>query len=504
MKDNMNRKYRIYLALILILVAFLKLLFTALTPLSLFSEETQYWLWSRHLDWNYYSKPLMIALYNRASTFLLGNTELGVRVNAVLFTSLTAWMVFELSLYMYKKPAAALLAAVMLLVMPFFHLASLFHTTDSSLVFFWVLAMYFVWRAINEDRMGWWIAAGVATGLGILSKNVMLLIIPLIFLYLLLMEPKTLLKKGFYVYGWIAALSFVPVLVWNFQNDFVTFRHVGTLGGVSGNNSGWEWSRAWKYVGEYVGGQLAVISVWFIPLLILSFRRMLKYKGRRTLFVLLPVVSVWIMFLGISLFKRVEVNWPAFVYATLPIVLVQAFRGKPSWKRYAHWATAISAVLLVLIMKPAPLDAIGFKKLLRPDKDPLARLAGYRELGNRIDFLLDSLKVEDHFVFSDTYHISSELAFYMEGHPQTYNPNLGRRKNQFDLWPGLEQFEYKGYAGIFVKWGEEDIPLVGEAFGKKIHDETLTAYYRGSPVRVFRIQIFEDYKKLEEMDWGTY
>lgn len=504
MKNIQESKNRAYLVLILVLVAFLKLLFTALSPLSLFSEEAQYWLWSRNLDWNYYSKPLMIALYNRASTFLLGNTELGVRINAVVFTSLAAWIVFELSLYMFKKPGPALLAAVMLLVMPFFHLASFFHTTDSSLVFFWILTMYLSWRAINENRTGWWVAAGFATALGILSKNVMLLIIPLIFVYLLIVQPKSLLKKDFYVYGVIACLSFFPVVVWNLQNDFVTFRHVGTLGGVSGSKGGWEWNKALKYLGEYTGGQLAIISVWFIPLLAITFRRMLKHTGRRLLFLMLPIVLIWLMFFGIAFFKRVEVNWPAFVYVTLPIAMVEVFRKKSLWKKYAYWATAVSGVLLVLVMNPAPLDTIGFKKILRPEKDPLARLAGYRELGERVDFLIDSLEIRKHFVFSDSYHISSELTFYMEGHPKTYNPNLGRRKNQFDLWPGLEQYEHKDYTGIFVTWEDNDFPVVGEAFEEKIHGETMTAYYRDSPVRVFRIQVFERYKKLEEMNLEAY
>ena len=31
------------------------------TPLELYPDEAQYWLWSRTLDWGYYSKPPMIA-----------------------------------------------------------------------------------------------------------------------------------------------------------------------------------------------------------------------------------------------------------------------------------------------------------------------------------------------------------------------------------------------------------------------------------------------------------
>jgi hypothetical protein len=106
--------------------------------------------------------------------------------------------------------------------------------------------------------------------------------------------------------------------------------------------------------------------------------------------------------------------------------------------------------------------------------------------------------------FSDTYHVASSLSFYMEGNPQTYNPNLGRRKNQFDLWPGLQQFENLQYSGVFVKWGREKMPVVEEAFDRLIHEETLTAAYRGKEVRIFLIQVFENYRYLEEVEIEAY
>ena len=36
----------------------------------LFVDEAQYWLWSQHLDFGYYSKPPMIAWVIRAATAL--------------------------------------------------------------------------------------------------------------------------------------------------------------------------------------------------------------------------------------------------------------------------------------------------------------------------------------------------------------------------------------------------------------------------------------------------
>ncbi|WP_114751602.1 ArnT family glycosyltransferase [Pleomorphovibrio marinus] len=499
-----TQQYRNYLFISLAVVSFFKIQFTLFTPLSLFTEEAQYWLWSRNLDWNYYSKPLMIALYNRFSTFLFGHKEFAVRINAVFFAAGTAWVLFELAISMFKNAKLAYWSSILLLVMPFYHLASLFHTTDSSLVFFWALSILLIWKATHSHRLTYWLLAGIATALGILSKNVMVLILPYTLLFLLIKDYRQIISGRFLVFILIASMSFIPILIWNLQNDWVTFRHVGTLGGVSGTGQGFQWTDAAKFMGEYIGGQIAVISVFLAPLFVLAIKKWRSTMDDRLLFLLLPVVLTWMLFLGVSLVKRVEVNWPAFVYVSLPIAFAYAIQQNKRWLSYTRIATIISGILLILIMYPAPIDAIGFKKVLRPDKDPFARLAGYKELGQRVDFLKDSLNLKQHFVFSDTYHVASSLSFYLEGHPQTYNPNLGRRKNQFDLWPGLEQFENKNYAGIFVKWGEDSMPPVQEAFENLLHEETLTIHYRGTPVRVFLIQMLGNYHYLEEVDVQAY
>lgn len=499
------KQLRLYLLLILGAVSFFKILFTATTSLSLFTEEAQYWLWSRNLDWNYYSKPLMVAVYNFITTGVFGNTELAIRLSAVLFSAGTAWVVFELGQKMFKEPKVGFWAALMLVVMPFFHLASFFHTTDSSLLFFWALSFYWLWMATESGKTSHWAYAGLASALGMLSKNTMVLAVPLIFVYLLLVDARQLKQKGFYLYCLVFSLSFVPILVWNFQNDFVTFRHVGTLGGVEGEGRPFTFSESLKFIAEYAGGQLAIISVFFIPFLDMSFLRLIKKRDKRLVFILLPVALVWGLFFLISLGKRVEVNWPVFAYVNLPLAM--AFVGLSSsrgWKKYGIYATLVSGTLLVMIMMPAPLDAIGFKKVLRPDKDPLSRMAGYREMGSRIDHLADSLALDKHFIFSDSYHLASEMAFYVDGYPQTYTINLGRRKNQFDLWPGLEQFENQGYAGIFVQRGTEDRPEVINGFENRIHKESFYTVHRGDTVKVFSIEVYQNLRHIEEVEVNSY
>ncbi len=490
------RQLRVILVFVLVVTSLLKIHFTATTSLSLFSEEAQYWLWSKNLDCNSYSKPMMVAVYNFISTQLLGDTAVAIRINAVLFAAGTAWVVYLMTLYMFKSAKMGLVAVLMLLVMPFFHLASFFHTTDSSLMFFWVLSFYFIWRAIEEKKGYWWKYAGLATMLGILSKNTMVLALPVIFLYFLITDIGKFKEKGFYIYCFIAFLSFVPILMWNWQHDFVTFKHVATLGGFLGGNK----PNTLFNILEFWAGQWFAISLFFVPVLFIGFKRLLRHHEKKLLFLILPIVMVWLLFLVISFTKRVEVNWPTFSYSLLPIALAYViYQLNGNWRKYTTVATVLSASLLILITYPAGLDALGYHKVLSPQKDPLARLAGYRELGHRVGDLLDSMGVKEHFIFSDSYHLASELAFYAPGHPQTYVVNLGSRQNQFDLWPGVEQFEGKPYTGLFVQRGLEEKTGIAEGFDRKVYEETLYTIYRNDTVRVFKIQVFEGLNHIEEM-----
>ena len=74
---------------------------------------------------------------------------------------------------------------------------------------------------------------------------------------------------------------------------------------------------------------------------------------------------------------------------------------------------------------------------------------GWKELGEEVSKVSNSMPAtKPVFNSPDKYQVSSEMAFYVRGNPFTYCINLGRRMNQYDLWPGFEHFN--GYNAIFV------------------------------------------------------
>jgi hypothetical protein len=141
--------------------------------------------------------------------------------------------------------------------------------------------------------------------------------------------------------------------------------------------------------------------------------------------------------------------------------------------------------------------------------DPTARIRGWHQLRHEISPVYRTLSAQGPvLLFSDRYQISSELAFYVEGHPKTYCINLGRRMNQYDLWPDMNaeakriRSEDGAMAsspinGIFVAWGDIDVPPpVAKAFDR-FEKKVIKIYDKGYELRVYTVIICYNFKGLE-------
>ena len=474
-----------------------KVIFTMRPEIDLFTEEAQYWLWSRNMAWHYYSKPPLVAVLNYLGTAVLGNTELGVRINAILCGAGMAWVVFLFGQRLYSSKVG-FWAAMILQAMPVWWLASTFHMTDSSLSFFWILAVYLAYRGMEERKLNFWIWAGVATALGLMAKMVMVLIFPFLLFFLIYAKKWKEQRKLFLFFFGISLVGFAPMLIWNWQNDFDTFKHLAALSGGGGSESTpFDFGKAMKQFLEYISGQLVMVSVFLLPLFIGFLFRAPFLTQRKSVYLILAPVMSWAGFAFLSLLTSIEVNWPVFAYSSLAIVLAAwVCDQNVSWRKTRNWGVGLGIVLPLLFILPDFTLLKSIKPIKKAEKSAFRRMAGYDPLATRLQSLRDSLGIQDAFIFSETYHMASELSFYLPDHPQTYMLNMGARKNQFDLWPGLEQFVSKEKVGIFVSWNY-DSPGDYASFEELVYEEELPVLFRGEPLRVARIQVW---RKLEEFN----
>jgi hypothetical protein len=199
----------------------------------------------------------------------------------------------------------------------------------------------------------------------------------------------------------VAALMFMPVVVWNAARDWAGFEfqlHQG-LGGGGGWSSGL----------LFVGSQLLLGGPVLFPLALGW-----MVRGPRAEWMLRAATGVPLTFFGLAASRtRGETNWPGPAYLSACVGLAG---GPPRWTRIA-----IIAGIAVILVGSSHL----LVPLARPARDAsLSNLQGWgslrelRHLGPRV-------------VFASTYRLASEVAYYSG--LETHVP--GRRRQQFAYWP---------------------------------------------------------------------
>lgn len=346
-------------ALYLVLAA--RVVMAALVPLT--ADEAYYWLWSKHLDWGYLDHPPLIAWLIRAGTMLLGDSVLGVRASGILLSGLATWFVWEAARTLLKDQARAAAAALLFNLTLMIGVEMLAATPDMPSIATSAALLFCLARLQQSGNSKWWLWAGLAAGLSLLSKYSAFFLLAGAFLWLLL-SPRA---RGWLRTPWpwsaalLALLIFLPNLIWQTNHDWETFAF--QFGRIVGHQL------TGRYLLEFLGAQLGLASPFVF---ILGVAGLAKARPKDDLF--LPAMLIWpaaAYFLIHALHDRVQGNWPGFLYPAFAILAVAQFGGT-GWRK---WCTRLAAPMaggiLILVYAQA---LTGFIPL--GSRDPLARLIG--------------------------------------------------------------------------------------------------------------------------------
>src|SRR5216684_6617374 len=138
--------------------------------IELSNDEAYQWLWSKHLALSYYSKPPGIALVQFAGTHLWGDNQFGVRFFSPVFAAILSLVMLR---FMAREVGArhGFILLLVVAAVPLLNIGTILMTIDPPLVLCWTLAMIAGWRALQSDgATKHWLLAGIAAGLGFLSK----------------------------------------------------------------------------------------------------------------------------------------------------------------------------------------------------------------------------------------------------------------------------------------------------------------------------------------------
>jgi len=395
------------------LITLFRLLTLFASPLELYPDEAQYWLWSRTLAFGYVSKPPLVAWLIAATTVMGRDAEPFVRLSSPLIHAATALVLARAGRRLYD-PWTGAIAGGLYCLAPGAALSAFIVSTDPALLLGLALALWayvVLQSAEGRAKLGPAVGFGAALGLAFLAKYAALYALVGLAAHLILSRDAR--RAWTPAAGVAAAAAFAvlaaPNLIWNAGHGFATVAHTAS-------NADWS-GRRFDVVPalSFLGAQFGVFGPIPFAVLVggagwLAWRRRLAAADVLLLcFTLPPLVIILVE----AFVARANANWAAAAYAP-GAVLVAAWLAR--WKAWRWLGAAgisqavIVAALMIGLAWPALADKAGLANGLK-------RLRGWRETTRAITERaaledlnggLSAVAVDDRFLFN-------EAAYYGRG-----------------------------------------------------------------------------------------
>jgi 4-amino-4-deoxy-L-arabinose transferase-like glycosyltransferase len=434
-------------------VVVVRTVYAAVFPLDLAPDESYYWDWGRRLDIGYYSKPPMVGWLMALAGWIGSDSPFLLKLFPALLTALGLACAFQLGRDMFGA-RAGFWATVLLLSTPANAVLSTFFTIDAPLFCFWSASLWLAWRWWTTQEVRWAVLLTVSMGCGYLTKQ-----IHLVFPVLLLVFTGVARERGTARLGTLAtmiavSLAFLtPPLIWNWQHDWVTFRHTADeLEQVRPSLR-----RALRFLGEFLGGQAALGGgVTWVAMIAAAAGTAVSWPKAdlRHRFLLLFSLPGLLCFAALSLFQRVEQNWPLVFYSAAGVLLggVALARVEERWRLrvWVRVGVAVGAVLAVAIM--AVPFVIPATHMAGSRSDPTARVRGWGALAEAIHRMRVRLpRPGETFILApEDRYVASALAYYLPDQPRTWcweNPE--RPDSQYGIWG--RPYELPGWDALVIE-----------------------------------------------------
>ena len=202
-------------------------------PIGLTGDEAQYWVWSRQLDINYYSKGPLVAWIIRLSTDLFGHTMPAVRYPALVLGAGSTLCLYWLIRRLTGSHRTALGGVLLTHIVPMFIAGSVLMTIDPPFYFCWALASCLLVKALWDQTRWAWVAAGLVVAAGTLAKYAMLIWLVGAVAFVVQENRAALRSWRPWALAALGLLGLAPAVIWNARHDWVTLKHVSRQTGAT-------------------------------------------------------------------------------------------------------------------------------------------------------------------------------------------------------------------------------------------------------------------------------
>lgn len=398
----------------LLLIAALTLVRVGLlfaTPLELYPDEAQYWLWSLKLAAGYFSKPPMIAWLIAATTAIGGNGEAWVRIAAPFLHAGAAIALFAAGRRLYDT-RAALWAAGVYSVISGVQLSSLVISTDAPLMLCVSLALLAYAGVLTSDgRTGRRLSAlafGAAVGLGLLTKYATLYIPAGVCLHAVVDRNARVRWEPVAVMGAVAAAAVLasPNLAWNVTHHFQTVAHTADNADIGDEKAGLKSLFGPRGPFGFLLGQFGVFGPLAFAVVLLASWRTLRSAAKGPDLALVCIAApAFVIVLVESVVARANANWAGASYPACALLCGAALSR---WRSTSVRAATIGVQALVMVafvigaIEPNLADRVGAGAALKRARgwaEGARQVAGAaREAAS--NRTLSAIAVDDRFLFN--------------------------------------------------------------------------------------------------------
>jgi 4-amino-4-deoxy-L-arabinose transferase-like glycosyltransferase len=445
-----NPAFRQWLAVAALIAAMTLVRVIYASLLDLRTDEAYYWTWSKESALSFLDHPPMIAWFIRFGTAIFGDTNFGVRFAGLLAMPVTQLLLADIVRRVTRDLRAAVIAVLMMEAALYYGLLMAKVSPDVALIPFATAMVWALVRLAESNDPRWWLAAGAFAGLALLSKFTAGLLLPAVAAFMLVPPWRARWLRS--LYPWAAALIafalFLPVVIWNMQHDWASFRFQFVRAAATH-----EWSL--RTLGEFIGLEFGLVGFILLPV-VLTGIALTAWRGYRRMDAVAILLSTAVMvpfvyFLWKSLGLRVGDTWPMFLWplgfaaAAINLAMLdregwpQAFINSSfGWARAAIACGIAFVVAVFLYYVATPWNFIG-------RTDPVGGEAGYGQIVRRAEVELK--KAGATWIATTDYRTYSMLRWFFNGRVPVIQIN---ERGRYLGFRDPDMNWVRGHAGLYV------------------------------------------------------
>ena len=401
MKNIIPQKFLISSLIIIVLTFILLRVFAIIsTPLELSADEAQYWLWSKELNWGYFSKPPMIAWLIHVSNNIFGDYDYSIRIFAPLIHGINALVIFRLSQEINDNYLAHFLSSLIWLTLPIVGVGSFLMSTDTPLMLIWTTSLLVIVKAYNSDNLFLWNLAGLIAGLALYAKYAALYLpLGLIIFYIInFQNEKNIKLRGLFLFLISFIIVSLPNIIWNYFNNFHTINHLSSNAVID--------APSYSLFGSltFLVAQIAILGpLLFIVFVFTAYN--IERLNKLSIFLLFFIFPVYILMIIQGFFSEANANWAASALPAITILCGYFLSKRIKFAVVTIFSNLLICIFILIVSFNGNLIFFDLKS------DPLRKLKGWNILSEDLKDTISKKKSD--IVLVDRRGIAAELIYYL-------------------------------------------------------------------------------------------